>query len=227
MTSGRLVVRTVDGASGVSVKSVTAKLATDARAVAAAAAVTMQTTNGQVRIQVPEAPGRGRSPQVLVEVHVPVGADVSADAGEAEVVCVGRVRDLTARTTSGSVHAEQIDGRLDVRSGRGPVTVHLCRGPSEIAVADAGVIVRAAEGPLTVRGRSADIHVWWLAAAGQLSTSTGNVRIGWDQTRPVALDLQTGAGRLDVAVPDDPAAEARLRVRTIAGDIRVTPARRP
>jgi len=157
---------------------------------------------------------------------VPVGADVDVDAGEAEVVCVGRVGDLRARTTSGSVHAEQVDGQLDVRSGRGPVTVHLCRGQSEIAVSDAGVIVRAAEGPLTVRGRSADIHVWWLSAPAQLSTSTGNVRVGWDQSRPVTLDLQTGTGRLDVGVPDEPGAEARLSVRTIAGDIRVTPARR-
>lgn len=221
------MVRAVDEATSVVVESVRPKLATDAGAVAAAAAVTVETTDGQVRIHLPDPPGRGRSPQVLVEVQVPVGADVSADAGEAEVVCVGRMGDLTARTTSGSVHAEQVDGRLDVRTGRGPVTVHLCRGPAHLVVADAGVIVRAAEGPLTVHGRSADIHVWWLAATAQLSTSTGNVRIGWDETRPVALDLQSGTGGLDVTVLDEPGAQAILQVRTIAGDVRVTPARRP
>lgn len=221
------MVRAVDGASEVRVESVTAKLATDLRAIEAAAAVAIDTTDGQVRIDVPEPPGRGRSPQVLVEVQVPVGASVTADAGEAEVVCVGRLGNLTASTTSGSVHAEQVQERLDVRTGRGPVTVHLCAGPAEIAVVDAGVIVRAAEGPLTVRGRAADIAVWWLAGSAHLSTSTGNIRIGWDESRPVALALQTGTGRLDVAVAHDPGAEARLEIRTITGDVRLTPARRP
>lgn len=220
------MVRVDSAATGVTVESVRAKLATDSRAVAAAAAVAVASVDARLLVEIPEPPGRGRTPQVLVELRVPEGASVAVDAGEAEVVCTGRLGALYARTTSGSVHAEQVSGRLDVRSGRGPVTVHLCEGPADVAVADAGVIIRACTGPLSVNGRSGDVHVWWLAASASLSTSTGNLRIGWARGRPVNLDVQTGTGRLDVGVANDPTAIDVLAVRTIAGDVRLTPADR-
>jgi hypothetical protein len=226
MTAGRLMVRADSAATDATVESVRAKLASDSRAVAAAAAVAVASVDGRLLVELPEPPGRGRTPQVLVEVRVPEGASVAAEAFEADVVCTGRVGALYARTTAGSVHAEQVSGRLDVRSGRGPVTVHLCEGPADVAVADAGVIIRACAGPLRINGRSGDVHVWWLAASATLSTSTGNLRIGWARGRRVNLDVQTGTGRLDLGVANDPNATDVLTVRTISGDVRLTPADR-
>lgn len=223
MGAGRLMVRADPAATAVRVDGVRAKLATDPRAVQAAAGASVESLDGRLRVHVSEPPGRGRSPQVLVEVTVPEGTSVTAEVEEAEVVCIGRVGDLSARTVSGSVHAEHVTGRLDVRTGRGPVTVHLCQGPAEITVADAGVIVRACEAPLRVNGRSGDVDVWRLSATADLSTSTGNLRVGWARGRPARLDIRTGTGRRQVSVPDDPQAADVLTVRTISGDVRVSP----
>lgn len=222
MSAGRLRVSSDPGVTEPRVEGVRAKLTTDPRAVAAASGTAMSVVDGHLRIDVPEPPGRGRLPQVLVDVTVPAGASVTAQVGEAEVVCTGRVGDVYARTTSGSVHLERVDGTLDVRTGRGPVTVHVCHGPTDIAVADAGVIIRACEGPLRVIGRSGDVAVWRLSASADLRTTTGNVRIGWVQGRPVRLDVQAGTGLVDVAVRDDPRAADVLSIHTISGDVRLS-----
>jgi hypothetical protein len=75
-----------------------------------------------------------------------------------------------------------------------------------------------------VRGRSGDVHVWWMGASAQVTTSTGNVRVGWARGRPVRLDVQTSTGALALDVHHDPAAPDLLSVRTITGDVRITPA---
>ena len=222
--AGRVLVRAAADVPAVSVRSVRAKLSTDARAVSAAAAVSVEQAEGRVSIAVPEVRGRGRTPQVVVEVDVPAGTSVQADVGEAELVCSGPIGSLAARSTSGSVHAEQVSGDLDVASGRGPVTVHQVTGSATVAVSDAVVIVRVAEGPLTVRGRSGDVHVWRLDAPAQVTTSTGNIRLGWAQGRPVRLDVQTSTGAVHLDVPHDQAAPDAVSVRTISGDVRITAA---
>lgn len=224
MTAGRLLVRADEGVPQPRVVSIAAKLATDARAVDAAAGAVVEAGDHVLRVVVPEPVGRGRAPQVLVEVHVPRGTDVAVDAGQAEVVCTGQVGALEVRTTSGSVHAEDIAGRLDVRTGRGPVTVHRHTGEAQLSVSDAGVIIRAAHGPLSVHGRSSDVHVWSLASSAQIATTTGNVRVGWQAECPVRLDVETHTGRVDTSVRDDPNAQNVLAIRTISGDIRVTSA---
>lgn len=227
VSAGRVMVRADAGEQGVRVASVKAKLSSDARAVSAASSVAITQDGGHVTVQVPEPSGRGRAPQVLVELAVAPGTDVTCEAGEAELVCAGRIGSLTARSSSGSVHADEVSGRLDVRTGRGPVTVHRCVGGGQIAVADATLIIRAVEAaPIDILGRSGDVHVWWLAASANVSTSTGNVRVGWAEGRPVRLDLTSGTGRLEAEVGDDPGAPDVLTVSTISGDIRVTPQRR-
>jgi hypothetical protein len=223
-TAGRVLVRAAPDVPSPAVRSVRAKLRTDARAVAAAAAVSVEQVDGRLRLRVTEPAGRGRTPQVLVEVDVPPGTDVDADVGEADLVCSGPIGTLFARTTSGSVHAEQVLGDLDVATGRGPVTVHHVAGSATVAVADAVLIIRAAAGPLTVRGRSGDVHVWSLRSTTQVSTSTGNVRLGWERDHPVRLEIETSTGRLDLSVEHEPRAANVLSVRTISGDVRITPA---
>lgn len=209
--------------TAVVVVGIRAKLATDRRAAEAAETASVDYADGCVHVRVEEPPGRGRSPQVLVEVAVPEGASVRAEAAEAEIICVGRVADLSARTVSGSIHAEHVSGPLNVRTGRGPVTVHLCQGPAEVTVADAGVIVRHCAAPLRVNGRSGDVDIWHLEASADLGTTTGNLRVGWTRDRPVRLDISSGTGKLQVDVANDPAATDVLAVRTISGDVRVVP----
>ena len=219
-----MLVRAADDVPTVSVRSVRAKLSTDSRAVSAAAAVSVERVEGRVSIGVPEVSGRGRTPQVVVEVDVPAGTSIDADVGEAELVCSGPIGSLAARSTSGSVHAERVSGDLDVATGRGPVTVNQVIGSATVAASDAVVIIRVAEGPLTVRGRSGDVHVWRLEAAAQVTTSTGNVRLGWAQGRPVRLDVQTSTGAVRLDVPHNQAAPDAVSVRTISGDVRITAA---
>jgi hypothetical protein len=227
MHAGRLVVRATAEATEVAVRPVRAKFATDARAVEAAAASTVEEGNGVVVVRVPDPPGRGRSGQVLVEVDVPTGTSVTVESGEAEVVCTGPVGALEVVASSGSVHAESVRGPLIVRTGRGPVTVHECSGPVSITASGGVVVLRAVSGPATIRSTSGDVHLWWLGGSAEIATTTGNVRLGWDRGAGVGLDLGTSGGTVRASVTSSGGAPHRLRVATVSGDIRVDPADRP
>lgn len=222
--AGRLRVRGRDGITGVQVRTLGAKVAQDARAALAASSSSVVSSGESFVVSVGDPGGRGRAPQVLVELDVPTGTRLRVDAGEAEVVCTGSLGALDARTSSGSVNAELVTGPTAVRTGRGPVSLHRCEGPASISSADGTVIVREATEKTDVTTRSGDVHVWWLAAPATVRTSTGNVRLGWDRARPVRLDLTTTSGRLQLGVTSTPEATDELAVRTISGDIRIEPA---
>lgn len=221
--AGRLRLRAQADLSSAVVNIVGPKLHSDPVAVEHAQQLSVSIDGPVVRIQAPPPPVRGRAPQLLVDVSVPMGTHVSADAGEAQVVATGSLGSLRAHASSGSVSAETVDGRIDVRTGRGPVTIHDCGG-GVIDVSDAVVILRSSRGPLDVRGRSGDVHVWWVNAPTTVATSTGNVNLGWAHDRPVHLDIRTELGRRDVTVPDNPSAPDVLSVTSVVGDITVTPA---
>lgn len=223
MTAGRLLVRADDALDRPAVQRVAPKLSTDEDAAQLAAAVVVEDSGYGIRVAVPERSRRGRSPEVLVELAVPSGTEVHAHTGEGQVVGTGRLGGLLVRTSSGSVGVERVSGPVDIRTGRGPVTIHACEGGS-VDVTDAVVIIRESHGPLTVRGRSGDVHVWWIGDTTTVTTSTGNVRLGWADDRPVALHLTTDTGRQTVSVPQSSGAAASLTVRTITGDISVSPA---
>lgn len=224
MTAGRLLVRADDRLDRPEVQRVTPKLSMDEAAARAAAGVTVDDVADGIRVTVPETSRRGRPPELLIELAVPSGTQVDAHTAEGQVVGTGTLGGLLVRTSSGSVGVEKVSGPVDVRTGRGPVTIHSCGGGS-VDVTDAVVIIRESHGPLTVRGRSGDVHVWWLGDTTTVTTSTGNVRLGWTEDRPVALHLTTDTGRQAVSVPHASAADASITVRTITGDISVSPAR--
>lgn len=223
MTAGRLLLRADDEHDRPVVRRIAPKLSTDEDAAQAAAGVTVDDVAHGIRVEAPKTSRRGRSPELIIELAVPSGTRVHARTGEGQVVGTGQLGELLVRTSSGSVGVEQVSGPVDVRTGRGPVTIHSCGGGS-VDVTDAVVIIRESRGPLTVRGRSGDVHVWWLGDTTTVTTSTGNVRLGWAEDRPVALHLDTDTGRQTVSVPHTSGADASLTVRTITGDIGVSPA---
>jgi hypothetical protein len=204
--------------------SLAPRLPSDARAAAAVAAAVVTEGNEHLSVAITDPGGRGRLGQVLVEVAVPPDAHVTVDAGEAEVVCTGMLGGLTASTSSGSVHAEDVRGPLSVRTGRGSVTVARCAGPTSVTTSSGVIVLREVTGTATLTDRAGDVHVWWLSATAEVVTASGNVRLGWHRDRPVHLDLTTTGGRLQVSVPDDPQAPTAVRVSSIAGDVRVEPA---
>ena len=222
--AGRLRIRADAGLSAPVVNEAGPKLRTDPVAVEHARRLDVSVEGSAVRVQAPPPPARGRAPQLLVDVSVPTGTHVWADVGEAQVVATGEVASLRVHTSSGSVSAEQVTGRVDVRTGRGPVTIHDCGG-GIVDVSDSVVIMRSTRGPVEIRGRSGDVHVWWINAPASVSTSTGNVRLGWAHDRPVHLDIRTDLGSRVVTVPDDPTSADTRSVVTVVGDITVTPAR--
>ncbi len=224
MTAGRLMVRADDALDRPAVRRVAPKLSTDEAAAQAAAAVSIDEVTHGIRLTAAETPRRGRAPELVIELDVPSGTQVRARTGEGQVVGTGRLGSLLARTSSGSVGVEQVSGPVDVRTGRGPVTIHECGGGS-VDVTDAVVIIRESHGPLTVRGRSGDVHVWSVHDTTTVTTSTGNVRLGWATEQPVALHLTTDTGRQTVSVPQAPGADASITVRTITGDISVSRAK--
>jgi hypothetical protein len=226
MSAGRLLVRADEGVARPTVVRVAPKLPTDAAAATAATAVTVDDGPDGLRITAPEVVRRGRAPELLIELSVPPGTSVQASTGVGQVVGTGRLGGLVARTSSGSVGVEQVSGPVDIRTGRGPVTVHACGG-GNVDVTDAVVIIRESHAPLSVRGRSGDVHVWWVGATTTVTTSTGNVRLGWDADQPVALHISTDTGRRAVTVPDTVEAAESLTVRTITGDVTVAPATSP
>lgn len=139
-------------------------------------------------------------------------ADVTTGSGDIEIGAVhGRTK---VRSASGRIEAGRLHGTTQVRSGSGDVVLR------SVAVdKDTGVNVRTGSGSVTVSDA--------LAGRIDMTTGSGDLRIGVHPGVRAQLDLSSGSGRarsaLEVsAVAPEQAAALVLTGRTGSGDVDVT-----
>lgn len=174
--------------------------------------------------------------RLSTRVVVPEGADVVVRAVDGTVEVSGPAGDVELHTADGPVRVVGIGGSLDVRTVDGSVVVGGVGGSVRASTSDASleiadvagdvdvrggdgsVAVRGVRGTLTVDRRDGDVVV--AASRGDVTVATvdGDVTIH-GSGEPVALSVQVVDGRQRVEAPTDPAAQVRVEVRTVDGDV--------
>lgn len=182
---------------------------------------------------------------LAVSVSAPTGSRLAARTGSGDITITGTAGWAAVRTGSGRVSAGAVDGDADVTTGSGDVDLGPISGRGRVRTGSGSVRVAAVHGPTEVRASSGDVAVLEVdadldvrtgsgevivsdATAGhlELTTGSGDLRVGVHGGVRAELDLTSGSGRarseLDVTsvAPEQPAA-LRVKGRTGSGDVLV------
>ncbi|MCX5392436.1 DUF4097 family beta strand repeat-containing protein [Streptomyces sp. NBC_00094] len=173
--------------------------------VKAAEQVTVDYTDGVLRIEAAPAKNRivGNSGSVEVTVQLPAGSRVEATTAAAELRGVGRLGDVTFEGAQGTVKLDETaSARLTLQAG--DITVGRLGGAADISTQQGDIhITEAHTGTVT------------------LTTQAGNLTIGAARGVSASLNAATTFGRIDNALKNTDGADAALTIHatTAAGDI--------
>jgi DUF4097 and DUF4098 domain-containing protein YvlB len=187
------------------------------------------------------------SPKVSVRVTCPHGTDVEVETASADVKVHGTVGDARLRTASGDLNVERVDGSLELKTASGDARVERVHGRAtlssvsgdvEVVEALAGLAVTSVSGDVVAEEVTGDLTVSSVSgdqivrAAGPgevaLKAVSGDVLVAIRRGLRVRLDVNSVSGTIgsELEVSDAPTStdgpEARLRVRTVSGDVRIS-----
>ncbi|HJQ30296.1 MAG TPA: DUF4097 family beta strand repeat-containing protein [Rubrobacter sp.] len=199
----------------------------------------VQQRGGRIVLRVPDRWG-GRWDSFDLTVRTPAGADLEIRAASADVDVQVALGSLGASLASGDITAREIEGDATVESASGDVQLGEVGGNLNVNTASGDVLLRQAGGRATLHTASGEVRLGSALAALSVSTqsgdldvehyaggdlecnsTSGDVRIGLPSGRTLDVDLNTVSGdiRSDFSPEEGDGATARLRVKTVSGDI--------
>ncbi|ANW16957.1 DUF4097 family beta strand repeat-containing protein [Streptomyces clavuligerus] len=157
----------------------------------------------------------GKVGAVSVLIEVPAGSSVRGTASVLDLICEGPLGECRFRTSTGSIRVAEAD-TAELRTGLGDVTVDRVTGTAEIigagrvVVGELGstatiknlngeTVIGEADGHLRVNSSNGRISVDVARSGIDARSAQGGIRVGAAAGGPV--ELQTGAGDLDVGIP--------------------------
>jgi DUF4097 and DUF4098 domain-containing protein YvlB len=188
----------------------------------------------------------GWSKDLRVMVRAPLGADVQAETGSADLSARGeigslafrsgsgdlafdRVRgDATIKVASGDVEGTRVDGALTANSASGDIRVDAVGAELVARSASGDVAIDLAGGSAHVSTASGDIQVGGLSRGeANLRSVSGDVGVRIARGTDVWLDLSSVSGDAvaDLAMGEgsgNGGASLELRATSVSGDIHVT-----
>lgn len=174
-----------------------------------------------------------RTVPLIIQVSAPPGSSINARSGSADVAVTGMAAALDAATGSGDVRLGTVSGHLRVRTGSGEVdviSVEGTQGSGTVQTGSGDVRLGAVARDVSARTGSGDLTVVDASAGGlELTTGSGQLRVGIHGGVLAELDVSSGSGRTHSDLPvGGPPAEGevalRVRARTGSGDALVTAA---
>ena len=138
-----------------------------------------------------------RSPEVLVRVSCPPGADVSARSRSADVEARGRFGSFDLETVSGDVDAGELDGDAHVKAVSGDVRIERVGREAEIQTVSGDVLIARSGGAATLQSVSGDLALRDAGGAVTLNSvsgdqSTENAGAGPVSAQSVSGDIRVG-----------------------------------
>jgi hypothetical protein len=198
-----------------------------------------------------------RTVPLIIELSAPSGSSITARSASADVGVTGVAAELDTATGSGEMRAQRCTGTAAVRTGSGHVQLGTVLGRLRVRTGSGQVDVACLEGAkgtegtegtgsvqtgsgdirlgavkhdLSARSSSGDLTVADAWAGGlELTTGSGQLRVGIHRGIRAELDVSSGSGRAhsDLLVGGPPAdgdVALRVRARTGSGDALVTSA---
>jgi DUF4097 and DUF4098 domain-containing protein YvlB len=165
-------------------------------------------------------PSGGRE-SIDVEIQLPEGSRLNADATMASVRVTGRLGELEVKTGMGDVSIDGA-GPTRIRTGFGKVTVGRIEGDADVKTGSGRIDIGSVGGSATVKNSNGDTHLGEVDGLAQLhnangtiqvdsarsgvtaKTALGDVRLG--QVSQGATEAKTAYGQIDIGVLDGVAA---------------------
>jgi DUF4097 and DUF4098 domain-containing protein YvlB len=166
---------------------------------------------------------------VDVEIALPAGSQVRADAGVAALSCRGRLGECHFKTGVGEIRVDEAGGPVELKAGAGDITLGQASGPIDVTTGmgavridsiDGTAVVKNSNGDtwigkvtgdLRVNGANGSITVDQAQASVAAKTANGDVRLG--EVGRGAILAETGRGRIDLGIRDGVAAWLDLDTR--------------
>jgi DUF4097 and DUF4098 domain-containing protein YvlB len=155
-----------------------------------------------------------RDKEYAVRIDAPYGADLETETASADVRIRGRLTALNAKTASGDIVAEDVDGEAKVRSASADVVVRSVGGKADVNTASGDVLLGTVGGEISVRTASGDVRVSEAAAGVSILTASGDQEIG--TATQGSLDLKSASG--DVKVGVRRGSRVYVDARSMSGD---------
>ena len=139
-----------------------------------------------------------------------------------------RVTLLHARSGDGTIRADRIEGRVELRTRDGRVQADEMKGQIDVDTADGSIAVNDVDGDLVLVTRDGGINVSGRLAALRAKTGDGSITVRADAGGPTAADwsISTGDGGVVMYLPrgfnaelDAETRDGRIRSDFEVGDI--------
>ncbi len=201
----------------------------------------------QISVEVPRTWRPGGPPRFDITVRIPAGSWVDIGTASASIATRGVLATAEAKSASGTISIEQVDGDCRGHSASGQVELGTIGGAVSLKTASGDQRVARVGGRCTARTASGSIDVGWAgdlvsavsasgdvtvrdAARGEVSckSTSGDIAIGVRKGTLVWLDLSTVSGRTTSNLqPDDAASKGTeevltVKASTVSGDITIS-----
>jgi Putative adhesin len=171
---------------------------------------------------------RGGGESIDVQIALPAGSHVQAEAGVATLRSTGRLGECRCQTGIGDIQLEQA-GPVQLKTGIGDITINGVRDHAELTTSSGAVQIDSIAGTAVIKNSNGDTSIGEItgdlqvnAANGKISvdqahatvaakTANGDVRLG--EVACGAVLAQTGLGKLDIGIRDGVAAWLELNAR--------------
>lgn len=199
----------------------------------------VEKVGGRILLRTPES-ARSRWDSFDLTVRMPAGCELEVRAASADVraeVGLGSLKidvasgdvvagdvggDAAVRSASGGVDLGGVSGDLAVNTASGDVRVREIGGRATLDSASGDVRVGEALGVLAISSQSGDLEVGRYGGDDlECGSTSGDVKIGLPPGRDLDVDIDTVSGeiRSDFPPEEGGGATARLRVKTVSGDV--------
>ncbi|HET6533371.1 MAG TPA: DUF4097 family beta strand repeat-containing protein [Actinoplanes sp.] len=191
----------------------------------------VQYADGRLLVKAPKQRSLGlfgKPGSVDVEIRLPAGSRLHAEAGVAAVHGTGPLGECWVRTGVGDIRLDRT-GSANLRTGGGSVVVADVHGDAMIVTGTGDLQIGAVTGDATLKNSDGDIRVGPVtgtlqartgngdilvgrAAAGLTATSSaGAIRVG--EAAGGSVSLRTSMGELEIGIPSGVAAHLDLHTQ--------------
>lgn len=210
---------------------------------------TVEQRDGEIVVEIEKSGGWGffsRAANVGVHIRCPLASSLDCNTASADVVASGLLDDVQVKTASGDVVLAHV-GALAVTSASGDVRVEELQGDGRVNTVSGDAQIRGVRGELAANTVSGDLELGHVdddvtvqsvsgdqrlralrAGDAKLTSVSGDVEVGVLAGTRLFIDASSTSGdvRSELEVGDEPkrgdGPEARLRVKTVSGDIALT-----
>jgi hypothetical protein len=153
---------------------------------------------------------------LVLTVRAPAGSRVTLHTGSGEITVTGRSGTARADAGSGDITLDRVGGDLNLTTGSGGASVRAVSGRTSAKTGSGTLVLDALDGPAEVQSGSGSVRLGTIRADLSARASSGDVTI--DNAEAGRLDLTTGSG--DVRIGVHAGAAAELDVRSGSGRAR-------